>query len=176
MSHIGKQKILLGKNLSVICHGWKLSAKGRYGEFTFKFPSHTQLALKNNYLVISNTHMSPALYGSLQRKIKGILYGLSYLYVVNLQIIGVGYRATLESNQIILRLGFSHDITLDVPPSLKVSVFKRNNLKIIGSSLEQVKQFAFKLRSYRRPEPFKGKGLVFLGEKVRRKEGKKKKI
>lgn len=176
MSNLGKQRILLGKNLKVSSHGWRLYAKGRHGEVTLKLPIHTQLILNQRYLKLINHHLSPAIYGSLVRKVKAILKGLYLNYVINLKIIGVGYRAVVEENKIIMRLGFSHEISLNIPQTLKVTVLKRSNLKIAGANYEENQQFAYKLRSFRRPEPFKGKGLVFLGEVVRRKEGKKKKL
>lgn len=176
MSNIGKQRILFNKKIKVICHGWRLSAKGPNGEFNLKLPVHTKLILKNRYLTIINDNIKSAEYGSLQRKIKSLLLGLSHQHTVNLKLVGVGYKATVENNKIILRLGFSHDIVLSIPFSLKITVFKRNNLKIVGANYDETQQFAYKLRSFRRPEPFKGKGLVFLDEVVRRKEGKKKKL
>lgn len=176
MSNLRKERILLGNNLKVSCHGWKLYALGPHGEVSLKLPVHTKLILKSRSLQLQNNHLSSALYGSLHRKIKAILKGLSYRYVTNLKIVGVGYRASIEENKITLRLGFSHEIFLIIPSSLKVSVLKRNNLKILGANYEEIIQFVYKLRSFRRPEPFKGKGIVFLGEVVRRKEGKKKKL
>lgn len=176
MSNLGKQRILLGKNIKVSSHGWKLYAKGRHNEVSLKLPIHTKLILNSRYLKLVNIHLSSAYYGSLVRKVKAILKGLSHDYVINLKIIGVGYRAVVEDNKIILRLGFSHEISVNIPQTLKVSVLKRSNLKIVGANYEENQQFAYKLRSFRRPEPFKGKGLVFLGENVRRKEGKKKKL
>ena len=108
--------------------------------------------------------------------IPSITHGLSLEYVTILEFVGVGYKPRIEKAQIILRLGFSHEISVRIPENLEVSHVKRNNLKITGSNFEKVRQFAYKLRSFRRPEPFKGKGIVILGEIVRRKEGKKKKI
>ena len=175
MSNIGKQRIMVPKNITVNCKAWKLYAKGPYGEASINFPIHTKIFYNDKYLVLSGDNISSALYGSLQRKLKSLLYGLSFLYVVHLKLVGVGYRATVENDKIVLRLGFSHGISVAIPHCLKVSVSKRTNLKILGPNYEELHQFAYKLRSYRVPEPFKGKGLVFLGEIVRRKEGKKKK-
>jgi large subunit ribosomal protein L6 len=175
MSNIGKQRILIPKNVIVKCKGWKLTAIGAKSTAFIKFPHHTQLILKDNYLKILNPYIASSLYGSYQRKLKALIYGLSLEYVVNLKLVGVGFRATIEKSQITLRLGFSHEISLEIPTNIEVVVFKRSNLKLSGSNLEELHQFAYKLRSYKRPEPFKGKGIVILGEVIRRKEGKKKK-
>jgi len=175
MSNIGKQRIIIPKNVKVDCIAWILYAKGPYGEASIRLPIHTKITHNNRYLVLSGDNINSALYGSLQRKLKSLLYGLSFLYVAHLKLVGVGYRASLENKTIVLRLGFSHDVKVLIPDILKVSVSKRTNFKIIGSNLEELHQFAYKLRSYRVPEPFKGKGVVFHGEIIRRKEGKKKK-
>lgn len=175
MSNIGKQRIIVPKNVKVDIKAWKLSAKGPYGEVSINFPIHTLITYNQKYLVLSGNNISSALYGTLQRKLKSLLYGISFLYVVHLKLVGVGYRATVENNEVLLRLGFSHEVSVVIPKNLKVSVSKRTNIKILGSNLEELHQFAYKLRSYRVPEPFKGKGLTFIGEIVRRKEGKKKK-
>jgi large subunit ribosomal protein L6 len=176
MSNIGKQRIFVPKNVKVECKGWKLTAVGEYGQAFINFPIYTSLILKDNYLTISGGYIKSSLYGTYQRKLKALIHGLSLIYRSHLKFVGVGYRAHIENNFIILRLGYSHEISLPIPVNLKVSVVKRNNVKLIGSNLEEVRQYAYKLRSYRRPEPFKGKGVVILGEVVRRKEGKKKKV
>lgn len=176
MSNIGKQRILIPKNVNLECTGWKLKASGKYGKFEYNLPPYTQIIIEDNYFRLVAPHIHPSLYGSLQRKLKAHLHGLSLHYVTYLQFVGVGYKARIENKSIILRLGFSHEIVNTIPENLEVSLVKRNNLRIAGSSFENVRQFAYKLRSFRPPEPFKGKGIVCDGEIVRRKEGKKKKI
>lgn len=176
MSHIGKQRIFVPQNVKVECKGWKLSAYSDYGRASINFPHHTSLCLKDNYLTISGNYIASSLYGTYQRKVKSLIYGLSLKCTSHLKFVGVGYRARIENNYIILRLGYSHEISLIIPDNLKVSVIKRNNVKVAGSNFDEVRQYAYKLRSFRRPEPFKGKGVVILGEVVRRKEGKKKKV
>lgn len=176
MSNIGKQRIYVPKNVKVECKGWKLSAFSQYGQASIEFPSHTLLTLKSNYLTIDGRYIKPSLYGTYQRKLKSLINGLSLQYISHLKLVGVGYRARIEASNIILRLGYSHEISLPIPSSLIVSVIKRSNLKVVGNNLNEVQDFAYKLRSFRRPEPFKGKGLVITGEVVRRKEGKKKKV
>ena len=176
MSNIGKQRILIPKNVKIKCIGWKLYISGKNGQTVINFPAHTQFILKDNYLQIKGSCLPPALYGSLQRKLKNLIYGFSLKYVSYLQFVGIGYRPRIENNEIILRLGFSHEISLSIPLNLEVNLVKRDLIKIVGINFEEVRHFAFKIRSYRPPEPFKGKGIICLGETVRRKEGKKKKI
>ena len=176
MSNIGKQRIFIPKNVDVYCVGWKICASSKYGNAHITFPHHTKLIIEDNYLRVVAPQLHPSLYGSLQKRLKSLIHGLSLQYVTYLQFVGVGYRARIEDNLIILRLGFSHEINVTIPENLKVSVVKRNTVRIAGPNFEIVQQFAYKLRSFRPPEPFKGKGIIILGEIVRRKEGKKKKI
>lgn len=176
MSNISKERILIPKSVTVKCKGWKLHAFSKHGEFKLNFPSHTYFIFEDNYLRIKAPTLESSLFGTLQRKLKTLIHGLALQYVANLKFVGVGYRATIDNNTIVVLLGHSHDISLIIPSSLQVTVFKKNNIKVVGSSFEEVRQFAYKLRSFRRPEPFKGKGVVCLGEVVRRKEGKKKKL
>lgn len=175
MSNIGKQRVLVPKDVNLNCNGWKLSASGKYGKISICFPRHTSLIKYRNYLIIGDNGIGSSVHGSFQRKMQILLDGLSVGYIANLRFVGVGYRARIEEKDIILRLGFSHEINVALPHELEVSIFKRTSVKICGSNLENVNQFAYKLRSFRTPEPFKGKGIVFNKEKVRRKEGKKKK-
>jgi len=175
MSNIGKQRIFVPKNVNVKCKGWKLEANSPKGQAFINFPRHTSLILKDNYLSISGDYIKSSIYGTYQRKLKALLHGLSLNFTSHLKFVGVGYRGRIENGFIILRLGYSHEISLFIPQNLNVSVIKRNNVKVVGLNLEEVNQFAYKLRSIRRPEPFKGKGVVMVGEILRRKEGKKKK-
>lgn len=176
MSHIGKQRIFVPQNVKVECKGWKLTAFSNFGQASINFPQHTSLILKGSYLTISGNSITSSLYGTYQRKLKSLIYGLSLKCTSHLKFVGVGYRARIENNFIILRLGYSHEISLSIPDNLQITVIKRSNIKVVGSNFDEVRQYAYKLRSFRRPEPFKGKGVVILGEIVRRKEGKKKKV
>lgn len=176
MSNIGKQRILIPKNVNLCIHGWKLYLSGKYGKAFIKLPDHTKLIVEDNYLRLDAPYISSSLYGSIQKKLKALIHGLSLQYIAHLQFVGVGYKAIIKENIIILRLGFSHEIIHEIPAYLDVSLVKRNNLRIAGPNFEKVQQFAYKIRSFRPPEPFKGKGVVCHGEVVRRKEGKKKKI
>ncbi len=176
MTNIGKQRILLPKDIEVEAYGWLLCVKGRCGKGEILFPEQSQIKVEKKYVSFFCPGLDAASYGSLQKKLKSFIYGISRKYVQKLSFVGVGYRARIENQKIILRLGFSHEISLSLPEVLSVSVVKRNNIVIKGCSYEKVSQFAHQLRRLRPPEPFKGKGVLLLGEKIRRKEGKKKKI
>lgn len=176
MTNISKEKIYIPSSVHVKCTGWKLEASNELHKISLRFPVHTQFIYIDRYLQIIIPKAASCISGCLIRKTKTLLHGLALHYVTRLQFIGVGYRARIEQNIIIIRLGYSHEINVLIPENLTVTVIKYNHVRIAGYSFEDVRQFSFKLRSFRPPEPFKGKGIVCLGEKVRRKEGKKKNI
>lgn len=179
MSNIGKNIVVLPPQLNLEVRGWKLFADGPAGKKVISFPPYTKIEKRESLVGLISSTIKPELYGSLQRKLDAFIYGMSYKYVKRLLFVGVGYRARLDaqdSSTIILRLGYSHEISLKIPEGLSLKIVKRNNIILNGHDLEEISQFAYKLRSYRKPEPFKGKGVVIKGEQVRRKEGKKKKL
>lgn len=179
MSNIGKNMVVLPPQLNLEVKGWKLYAQGPAGEKVISFPPYTKINKSESLIGLVSATLKPELYGSLQRKLDAFIYGMCYKYVKRLLFVGVGYRARFDakdSNTIILRLGYSHEISLKIPEGLNVRIVKRNNIILNGYDFEKISQFAYKLRSYRKPEPFKGKGVVIKGEQIRRKEGKKKKL
>lgn len=179
MSNIGKNIVVLPSQLNLEVRGWKLYAKSPFREKIMRFPPYTKIEKRESLVGLVSSSIKPEVYGSLQRKLDAFIYGISYKYVKRLLFVGVGYRARFDaqdSKTIILRLGFSHEIRLKVPEGLNLRIVKRNNIILSGYDFEEISQFAYKLRSFRKPEPFKGKGVVIKGEEVRRKEGKKKKL
>jgi large subunit ribosomal protein L6 len=120
------------------------------------------------------TMKARALWGTAQRNISNIVKGVDEGFTVNLDLVGVGYRASVNGSKIVLQLGFSHDVEYDLPKGVSAKCEKPTALAITGPSKQQVGQIAAVLRNYRKPEPYKGKGVIRAGEYVVRKEGKKK--
>ena len=176
MSNIGKIKVVLPTNLDVSPRGWLVYVKGPNGEKIIRLPQYTRVEKTHGLLWFKPHGLHASAYGSLQRKLRAFIYGIAYHYVKRLLFVGVGYRARQENQQIILRLGYSHEICLNIPNKIHLRIVKRNNVILNGYNLDEISQFAYKLRSFREPEPYKGKGIVLLGENIRRKEGKKKKL
>lgn len=176
MSNIGKQRILVPSDVTIKRAGWKLIISGKYGSSSITLPKYSKITFKLNSLRLICPNLKPNLYGSLQRKIQRIIDDLWIESILFLQLVGANYRARVENNILIMRLGYSHEINVKIPENLNVTVIKRNSIRIAGKSSEDTRQYAYRLRSYRPPDPFKGKGVVCVGEVVRRKEGKKKKI
>ena len=179
MSNIGKTMAVVPSHLNLRVHGWKLYASGPFGEKCMVIPPYTKIDKRPSLIGLIPNSLESKLYGSLQRKLDAFIYGISYIYVKRLIFVGVGYRARLSNKDpktIILRLGYSHEISVKIPESISLRIVKRNNIILNSNDFEAVSQFAYALRSYRKPEPFKGKGVVIKGEEIRRKEGKKKKV
>lgn len=176
MTNVVKEKIYIPSSVHVECKGWRLKVSNSDKILYIRFPEHTRFFYEGNYLQIIITKQVSCISGCLFRKTKTLIKGLALKYVARLQFVGVGYRARIEHDKIIFRLGYSHEITIQLAQNLEISIIKHNHIRIAGYNFEEVRQFAYKIRNFRQPEPFKGKGIVCLGEKVRRKEGKKKKL
>lgn len=176
MTNLTKEKIYIPSSVYVECKGWRLEASNKHKKLYIRFPVHTRFIYENSYLQIIVPKQESCISGCLFRKTKTFIKGLALKYVARLQFVGVGYRARIDKNKMIFRLGYSHEISIVLSQNLEISIIKHNHIRIAGYNFEEVRQFAYKIRNFRRPEPFKGKGIVCLGEKVRRKEGKKKKL
>jgi large subunit ribosomal protein L6 len=176
MTNISKEKIYIPSSITVTCQGWKLEASNTTRKIVVRFPVHTHLLFQDDYLQVNIPKNVSCISGCLLRKTKTLLHGLALRYVTRVQFVGVGYRARIENKVIILKLGYSHEIIVKVPENLEITIIKNNQVRISGFNFEEVRQFAYRLRSFRQPEPFKGKGIICIGEEIRRKEGKKKNI
>lgn len=176
MTNISKEKIYVPSSVNVNCKGWRLEASNKLSKISILFPVHTRFIYEEQYLQVFVPKTSSCISGCLLRKTKTLLHGLALLYTARLQFVGVGYRARVENQLLILRLGYSHEISVTLPENLSLIIIKHTQIRITSYSFEDVRQFAFKIRSFRQPEPFKGKGVICLGEIIRRKEGKKKKL
>jgi large subunit ribosomal protein L6 len=113
-------------------------------------------------------------WGTTRATINNMVNGVSKGFTKNLEIEGVGYRAAVQGKNLVLQLGYSHDVTFPIPSEIKITCEKPTAIAISGADRRQVGQIAAVLRSYRKPEPYKGKGIKYAGEHIRRKEGKKK--
>lgn len=175
MSRIGKKPIAVPTNVEIQMKGRKIAAKGPLGELSLEYPDVLSVKKDGQILEVGILHERPktvALWGLYRSLIANIVTGVTEGYEKRLQIEGVGYRAELKGDEIVLSLGYSHPVVMKVPEGLKVEVEK---LIIIVSGIDKQKvgQFAAEIRSKRKPEPYKGKGIRYVGEHVRRKQGKR---
>ena len=175
MSRLGKQPIALPKGVQVSLSGKTVTVKGAKGTLTQDLgdaihleiaQDHLELTLKENAVDAGN------LYGLYRQLLNNMVIGVSTGFQKKLQLIGVGYRAAVQGRILDVQLGFSHPTKLDIPQGVEVKVEKNTNLAITGSDKQVVGQFAANVRSLRPPEPYKGKGIRYENEYVRRKAGK----
>ena len=177
MSRVGKNEIAIPSAVTFTQNGNSLSFKGKLGTDTYEVPEcvtieKTSAGIK--FLPINNTLPVRMLWGTTQRNVANIVKGLNQGFTVNIELNGVGYRASVAGNKLTMQLGFSHDIVYDVPQGISIKCEKPTSIAITGASKQKVGQVAAVLRTYRKPEPYKGKGVIRQNEFVVRKEGKKK--
>lgn len=177
MSRVGKNAIEIPQGVECTLAQGSFSAKGKNGFLSTGLASEVSVELANNMVLVqpkSNAKSARMLWGTTQRNIKNIVDGVSSGFTKNLEITGVGYRAQIQGNKLILQLGFSHDVELEIPTGLQIKCEKPTHVSVFGADKQLVGSFAAKIRDFRRPEPYKGKGVKYEGEYILRKEGKKK--
>ena len=177
MSRIGKKPVSIPSGVTLTQAGQTITAKGPKGELHFKLPdavtgkiegeefSVTPLALNKNGL---------SMWGMCRTMVANLIEGVTNGYKKELELKGVGYRAQMKGNMLSMQLGFSHDVEFTPPAGVTITAPKPTSVIVEGIDKQQVGQVAAVIRSYRKPEPYKGKGVRYVGEYVRSKEGKKK--
>lgn len=180
MSRIGKLPVTLPKDVQVDISGQTVKVKGPKGELSRTFADLIKLELKDGQVLVSrpsDERSVRALHGTTRALLNNMVKGVSDGFSKTLQIEGVGYRAELKGKQLVMALGFSHPIELDPPAGISFGVDeKTKTITISGIDRELVGQVTADVRAWRPPEPYKGKGLRYTGEKVRRKAGKAAKV
>lgn len=176
MSRIGKKPITLPKNVKLtIDNDGAVLAEGPKGKLSWTLPKGVTGTIKDETVVFerSSDHRKVrALHGLSRAMINNMVTGISAGFTKDLEIHGVGFKAALQGKNLKLNLGYSHDIIFEIPEGIKVTVTDNTKLKIEGIDRQVVGQVAADIRSYYPPEPYKGKGVRYTGEKIIRKEGK----
>ena len=179
MSKIGKINITIPEKVKVLVNGSLVNIEGPIGKkslnidskiFDLKVNENKEISIKPKQI----NKDTKRLWGMNRSLLNNAIVGTSKGYEKNLELSGVGYRASIKGKQLNLQLGFSHDINFDIPDDVKISVEKQTSIKITGSDKQQVGEIAAKVKSIRPPEPYKGKGIKEKGQYILRKEGKKK--
>jgi large subunit ribosomal protein L6 len=176
MSRIGKKPIVIPKGVQVDIKGSHVQVKGPKGELTRTFVPEVSIELDNGQVVLkrsSEARNVRALHGTTRAVLQNMVTGVSEGFSKTLQVEGVGYRAEMKGKQLVMALGFSHPVVVDPPAGITFSVDeKTRGITISGIDRELVGQVTANIRAWRPPEPYKGKGLRYVGEVVRRKAGK----
>ncbi|MFK5883346.1 MAG: 50S ribosomal protein L6 [Candidatus Izemoplasma sp.] len=175
MSRIGKKPISLPQGVEVAVLDNNITVKGPKGTLEFAFHKTMEVNVEDSVLTIvrpSDSKVDKAIHGTTRALINNMMIGVTKGYIKNLKMIGVGYRAMMKSDKLVLSAGFSHPVELEIPAGLTVEVPKNTLINVSGIDKQQVGEFAAIIRKVRPPEPYLGKGIRYVDEYVRRKEGK----
>ena len=177
MSRVGKNPVKLVDGVTAEINGQTVKVKGKLGELSMQVHDSVAVKLENGEITVSprdEERQTRALWATMRNLIKNMVQGVSAGYSKTLEIHGVGLRANLQGEKLNLQLGFSHDINFPVPQGIKVAVEKQTKITITGIDKQHVGQVSADIYRMKPPEPYKGKGIRYEGQQIRRKEGKKK--
>ena len=175
MSRIGKKPITIPAGVDVKINGSEVTVKGPKGELKDTFNADMSIAMENNEIVVtrpSDNKEHRALHGLTRTLIANMVEGVSNGYKKELEVNGVGYRAQKQGKNLVMNLGYSHQVIMPEVDGITVEVPNNNSIIISGADKQKVGQFAAEVREKRPPEPYKGKGIKYVDEHIRRKEGK----
>jgi large subunit ribosomal protein L6 len=177
MSRIGKKAIAVVSGVNVTLEGQTVTVKGPKGQLAWTVPEEINVANENGELSLTprdDSQRSRSMWGLSRTLVSNMVDGVTKGFEQNLELVGVGYRAAMKGQALSMQLGFSHEIDIPPPAGIVFAVGKPTEVKISGIDKQAVGETAARIRRLRPPEPYKGKGVRYAGEKVRRKEGKKK--
>jgi large subunit ribosomal protein L6 len=175
MSRIGKLPIKIPTTVDVTNQDSLITVKGKFGTLERSIPEVIGVEQADGSLIVSlkkETRANKALHGLYRTLINNMIIGVSEQFLITLTLQGVGYRASVQGKSLVLNLGFSHPVNIDIPDGITVEVVQNTTININACDKEQLGLFAAKVRSWRPPEPYKGKGILYKGEQILRKAGK----
>jgi len=178
MSRVGKNPVIIPAGVEFQANGRDISVKGKLGTLAWSIPSDVEFTKTENEVTFTprnNTKVAQALWGTSRATLANMVQGVSAGFTKKLTVHGVGYRASVQGNLLDISAGFSHPVKMPIPEGLKVEVTDNTNIFITGFDKQALGQFAADVRAVRPPEPYKGKGIRYADERIRMKEGKKKK-
>jgi len=175
MSRIGKLPIKIPADLVIEYKSPNLKVKGKFGELAEIIPDSMDIIQKDGFLTISpkfKNRTTLALHGLYRSLINNMVIGVSQQFKIVLILKGVGYRASVNNQTLSLNLGYSHSVELTIPKNIKIVVIKNTTIELESSNKQELGLFASTIRAWRPPEPYKGKGILYFGEIIKRKAGK----
>jgi large subunit ribosomal protein L6 len=175
MSRIGKKPISLPTGVEVKVEGNVITVKGAKGSLDFTFNNELSVEIEGTELTVvrpSDSKFHKTIHGTTRALINNMVVGVSEGFKKELKMIGVGYRAAVQGQKVVLQAGYSHPVELDIPAGLAVEVVKNTAITVTGIDKQLLGEFSANIRAVRPPEPYLGKGIRYVDEYVRRKEGK----
>lgn len=177
MSRVGSSPVTVPDGTDIQINGQLVSAKGKLGELSVELSNDVEITQDNGELVVkprSTSKRARMAWGTSRALVNNLVTGVSEGFSKKLEITGVGYRAAVQGQNLNLQLGFSHDVNFPIPEGISINCEGQTTVVVSGMDKQAVGQVAAEIRSYRKPEPYKGKGIKYEGEYIIRKEGKKK--
>ncbi len=177
MSRIGKKPVAIPAGVTARLEGQSIAVKGAKGELNFTASDDVQLKIEGNLVRVeprSEDKRAQAMWGTARARIQNLVVGVTKGFEKKLEISGVGYKAAIAGKNLQLSLGFSHDVVYPIPQGVTITTPKPTEITVAGIDKRQVGQVAAEIRSFRGPEPYKGKGVKYADEFIFRKQGKKK--
>jgi large subunit ribosomal protein L6 len=177
MSRVGKYPVTVPQGVQVALQGRTVVAKGKLGELSLDLTEDVEVMIEPGTVAVSprrDDRRSRTMWGTTRSLINSMVTGVSTGFTKSMEITGTGYRAAVQGKDLVLNLGFSHEVRYPIPPGIKITCERPTAVKVEGADKRQVGQVAAEIRAYRGPEPYKGKGVKYAEERIVRKEGKKK--
>ncbi len=177
MSRVGKSPVEIPDGVSVVVAGQVVTAKGKLGELSATLTDNVEVGQEGNLISVKprgDSFAARKMWGTTRSLINNLVIGVSEGFSRNLEINGVGYRAQVQGKDLVLQLGFSHEVRFPVPEGITIKCADQTHITVSGTDKQMVGQTAAEIRGFKPPEPYKGKGIKYEGEYVFRKEGKKK--
>lgn len=177
MSRVGKYPVAIPAGVQVSLVGGQIVTKGKLGELRLDLTDHVDVTAEDGKVTVAprgNQAQARMMWGTTRALVASMVQGVSVGYTKALEINGTGFRASVQGKNLVVNLGFSHDVVYPVPEGITITTPRPTAIVVAGMDKRQVGQVASEIRSYRPPEPYKGKGVKYEAETIRRKEGKKK--
>lgn len=177
MSRVGKYPVAIPQGVQVSIAGGELIAKGKLGELRLPLTEHVETKVEDGTVSVAprtDERQARMMWGTTRANIANMVKGVSEGFSRSMEITGTGYRAAVQGRNLVLNLGFAHDVVYPIPDGIKITAERPTAVKVEGVDKRLVGQVAAEIRGWRPPEPYKGKGIRYTDETIRRKEGKKK--
>ena len=177
MSRVGKYPVAIPQGVQVTLQGRTLVAKGRLGELKLPLTDDVEVEVADNQVAVKprrDDRRSRTMWGTTRSLVNGMVTGVSAGFAKNMEINGTGYRAAVQGKDLVLNLGYSHEVRYPIPEGIKITCERPTAVRVEGADKQRVGQVAAEIRALRAHEPYKGKGIKYENEQILRKEGKKK--
>ncbi len=177
MSRVGKHPVEIPAGVEVALAGQSITVKGQRGTLSAALPPEVDVTVDDGKVTVrprNDSKRARAMWGTSRSIVNNMVVGVSKGFSIDLEINGVGYRAASDGKTLTLQLGYSHDVVYPIPEGIEIKCERPTLIRVSGADRQRVGQVAAEIRAFRKPEPYKGKGIKYANEWIRRKEGKKK--